>query len=63
MTNLNAIRAMPAEELATFLEDVENYDNPDHEWRSEIQPVLPFDSWEDWLKREAIHGKEVCTDR
>lgn len=56
MTNLNVIRAMPAEELATFLEDVENYDNPDYEWRSEIQPVLPFDSWEDWLKREAIHG-------
>lgn len=56
MTNLDVIKAMPAEELATFLEDVENYDNSNYEWRSKIQPILPFDSWEEWLKREAIYG-------
>ena len=56
MTNHEAIRTMPAEELAEFLEDLENFDNPDHEWKSRIQPILPFDDWEEWLKREAIYG-------
>ena len=54
--NRDIIREMSAEELATFLEDVENFDNPYHEWKSCIEPRLPFESWEDWLKREAIHG-------
>lgn len=56
MTNLDAIRAMSAEELAEFLEDLENFDNPYHEWKSKLQPILPFDNWEEWLKREAIYG-------
>lgn len=56
-TNLDALQKMDAEEFATFIEDVMNYDNPDWEWRSMIEPPLPFESWNDWLYREAAYGK------
>ena len=55
-TNIDVIRRMSAYELTIFLSDIFNYDNPDHEWVSKVQPPLPFESWEDWLKREAIYG-------
>ena len=54
--NRDIVRAMSDDMLAEFLEDVENFDNPDHEWKSCLEPHLPFESWEDWLNREAIHG-------
>lgn len=56
MTNFDVIREMSADELAVFLEDLENFDNPNHGWRSKIQPILPFEDWESWLNREAVYG-------
>lgn len=56
-TNLDAIRAMSADELAEFLEDMTNFDNPDYKWKSRLMPLLPFEDWKDWLERRAIiHG-------
>ena len=54
-TNLDALQKMDAEEFATFIEDVMNYDNPDWEWRSNLQPCLPFSTCQDWLRMEAIY--------
>lgn len=55
-TNLDVIRAMSADELAEFIEDLAEFDNPNHEWRCKLCPALPFESWKDWLERRAtIH--------
>jgi hypothetical protein len=54
--NIDVIRSMCSYKLMIFLNDVFNYENPNHEWASEIQPPLPFESWEDWLLREANYG-------
>ena len=56
VTNFDVIREMSADELAEFIEDLAEFDNPNHEWKSKIQPILPFEDWESWLNREAIYG-------
>lgn len=55
-TNLDVLKTMSADEFAIFMEDAENFDNPDWEWKSRIQPPLPFDTWSDWLNKEAEYG-------
>lgn len=57
-TNFRAIKNMDEEELSTFLEDVANYDNPDHEWHSHIEPLLPFEDWREWLNRRVIYDTD-----
>lgn len=52
-TNLDTIKELPKEDFCKFIEDIINYDNPDFEWQSKIQPPLPFESWRDWLERSA----------
>jgi len=55
-TNLDVIRVMSADELAEFIEDLAEFDNPNHEWRCKLCPALPFETWRDWLERRAnIH--------
>ena len=50
-TNIEAIRKMNFEEFEILAEDIVNYDNPDHEWKSKIAPPLPFEGWGSWLER------------
>ena len=57
-TNSEALRSMTDDELADFLEGLENYDNPNYQWKSNLMPLLPFEDWKDWLERRAIYGKE-----
>lgn len=52
-SNYAVVKDMNKEDLAVFIEDIEGYANPDHAWQSKILPPLPFESWADWLKREA----------
>ena len=55
-TTLDIIRSMSADELAELIEDMVEFDNPNHEWKSKLCPALPFESWKDWLERRAtIH--------
>ena len=56
-TNLGAIRKMSVEEFEVLAEDIVNYDNPDHEWKSKIAPPLPFEGWGAWLERRASYGE------
>ncbi|MBR1904890.1 MAG: hypothetical protein IJ819_00305 [Clostridiales bacterium] len=57
-TNFAVIRGMSEGELAQFLEDLEKFDDPNHEWKSELMPILPFEDWSSWLNREANYGKK-----
>jgi hypothetical protein len=49
---------MDADEFATFIDDVMNYDNPDWEWKSNLLPLLPFEDWRDWLDRRAMYATD-----
>ena len=55
-TNRDALQKMSIEEITTFIDDVSNYDNPEHVWKSRLKPALPFETWKDWLDREADYG-------
>lgn len=57
-TNLEALQKMDADEFATFMDDVMNYDNPDWEWKSNLLPLLPFEEWRDWLDRRAMYATD-----
>lgn len=56
-TNLQALQKMDAKELGLLLTDIEHYDDENHQWHSNLTPLLPFEDWEDWLNRRAIYGK------
>ena len=49
---IDKIKALSKEDFITFIDDLINYDNPEYEWQSKIEPPLPFESFEDWLFRE-----------
>ena len=58
VTNMRMIRRMSITEMTMLLRDIENFDNPDYEWQSIIDPPLPFESWGMWLDRQWIRRKQ-----
>ena len=58
MTNLQAMQNMTADEFSVLIDDMTNYDNPNWEWKSKLLPALPFESWRDWLEREAKYDSD-----